>query len=138
MRRSVTVAALAVVLAVVPAGALAGNGEPVNGRLTLGENIADLGGLKIAFTAFQRSARARAEDVDGFTPEQRFFLGCAQAWRSLLRDEAMRVRLATDPHSPAEFRVNGPLSNLPEFFNAFGCESGSAMKRGEEVRPAIW
>ena len=113
-------------------------GEPVNGRLTLGENIADLGGLKIAFTAFQRSARARAEDVDGFTPEQRFFLGCAQAWRSLLRDEAMRVRLATDPHSPAEFRVNGPLSNLPEFFDAFGCEGGSAMRRDEEVRPAIW
>lgn len=113
-------------------------GVPVNGRLTLGENIADLGGLKIAFAAFQRSARARAEDVDGFTPEQRFFLGCAQAWRSLLRDEAMRVRLATDPHSPAEFRVNGPLSNLPEFFDAFGCESGGAMKRGEEVRPAIW
>ncbi|MDQ3097430.1 MAG: M13 family metallopeptidase, partial [Chloroflexota bacterium] len=113
-------------------------GEAVNGRLTLGENIADLGGIKIAFAAFQRSARSRAHDIDGFTPEQRFFLGCAQGWRSVLRDEAMRVRLATDPHSPAEFRVNGPLSNLPEFFDAFGCESGSAMKRGEEVRPSIW
>lgn len=114
-------------------------GDHVNGRLTLGENIADLGGLKIAFAAFQRSARSRAGDIDGFTPEQRFFLGCAQGcWRSLLRDEAMRVRLATDPHSPAEFRVNGPLSNLPEFFDAFGCEGGSAMKRDDEVRPAIW
>jgi len=113
-------------------------GEQVNGRLTLGENIADLGGLKVAFAAFQRSARARASDIDGFTPEQRFFLGCAQGWRSLLRDEAMRVRLATDPHSPAELRVNGPLSNLPEFFEAFGCEGGSAMQRDEAVRPAIW
>lgn len=113
-------------------------GEHVNGRLTLGENIADLGGLKIAYAAFQRSARARARDIDGFTPEQRFFLGCAQGWRSLLRDEAMRVRLATDPHSPAQLRVNGPLSNLPEFFEAFGCEGGSAMRRSDEVRPAIW
>ena len=113
-------------------------GEPVNGRLTLGENIADLGGIKVAYAAFQRTAGSRAGDIDGFTPEQRFFLGCAQGWRSLLRDEAMRVRLATDPHSPAEFRVNGPLSNLPEFFDAFGCEGGSAMKRDEAVRPAIW
>ena len=113
-------------------------GEHVSGRLTLGENIADLGGIKIAYAAFQRSARARASDIDGFTPEQRFFLGCAQGWRSLLRDEAMRVRLATDPHSPAELRVNGPLSNLPEFFEAFGCEGGSAMQRDEAVRPAIW
>ena len=113
-------------------------GHKVNGKLTLGENIADLGGLKIAFAAFMRSARKRAKAVDGFTPEQRFFLGFAQGWRSLWRDEAMRVRLVTDPHSPPQFRCNGPLSNLPEFFEAFGCDSEGAMSRPQEVRPAIW
>ena len=113
-------------------------GHRVNGRLTLGENIADLGGLKIAFAAFLRSARARAKSVDGFTPEQRFFLGFAQGWRSLWRDEAMRVRLTIDPHSPPQFRCNGPLSNLPEFFEAFGCGSEGTLSRPPEVRPAIW
>ena len=113
-------------------------GQRVNGRLTLGENIADLGGLKIAFSAFMRSARARARATDGFTPEQRFFLGFAQGWRSVWRDEAMRVRLNIDPHSPPQLRCNGPLSNLPEFLQAFGCDAGSAMTRPPEVRPAIW
>lgn len=113
-------------------------GQRVNGRLTLGENIADLGGLKIALAAFMRSARARACATDGFTPEQRFFLGFAQGWRSVWRDEAMRVRLTIDPHSPPQLRCNGPLSNLPEFFEAFGCEAGSAMPRPPDVRPAIW
>ena len=113
-------------------------GQRVNGRLTLGENIADLGGLKIAFAAFKRSARARARDIDGFTPEQRFFLGFAQGWRSIWREEAMRVRLTIDPHSPPQLRCNGPLSNLPEFFEAFGCDGGSGMPRPPEARPAIW
>ena len=113
-------------------------GHRVNGRLTLGENIADLGGLKIAFAAFLRSARARARSVDGFTPEQRFFLGFAQGWRSMWRDEAMRVRLTIDPHSPPQFRCNGPLSNLPEFFEAFGCDGVAAMSRPPEARPSIW
>ena len=112
-------------------------GHRVNGRLTLGENIADLGGLKIAFAAFMRSARARAQAIDGFTPEQRFFLGFAQGWRSMWRDEAMRVRLTIDPHSPPQFRCNGPLSNLPEFFEAFGCDDAQ-MSRPPEARPAIW
>ncbi len=114
-------------------------GHRVNGRLTLGENIADLGGLKIAFAAFMRRARARAGDADGFTPEQRFFLGFAQGcWRSLWREEAMRVRLTVDPHSPPQYRCNGPLSNLPEFFDAFGCAEAGTMARPPEVRPAIW
>ncbi len=113
-------------------------GHKVNGRLTLGENIADLGGLKIAFAAFMRSARALAKAGDGFTPEQRFFIGFAQGWRSLWRDEAMRVRLTVDPHSPPQFRCNGPLSNLPEFFDAFGHDGEGAMARPPELRPAIW
>jgi len=115
-------------------------GLKLNGKLTLGENIADLGGLKIAFAAFQKSLEGKPRPglVDGFTPEQRFFLGYAQAWRYMSREEATRQRVITDPHSPARFRVLGPLSNLPEFFAAFGCSQGTPMVRPEAQRPAIW
>ena len=115
-------------------------GLRVNGKLTLGENIGDLGGIKIAWAAFQRmlARRGRPADIDGFTAEQRFFLGLAQSWRNKIRDEALRVRLTIDPHSPAVYRVLGPLSNLPEFHAAFGCSRAGAMWRAEEVRPAIW
>ncbi|MFN2521086.1 MAG: M13 family metallopeptidase [Candidatus Limnocylindria bacterium] len=113
-------------------------GQRVNGRLTLGENIADLGGVKLALAALRRSAAAASgPDADGFTAEQRFFLGHAQSWRSQIRDDALRVRLNVDPHSPSAYRVNGPLSNLPEFFAAFGCEDG-AMRRRDSERPEIW
>jgi predicted metalloendopeptidase len=112
----------------------------INGRLTLGENIGDLGGIKIAWAAFRRAMerRGRPEPIDGFTPEQRFFLGLAQSWRGKQRDEALRLRLTIDPHSPGHYRVIGPLANLPEFHEAFGCEPGSRMVRAQEVRPAIW
>jgi len=115
-------------------------GERINGKLTLGENIADLGGLKIAFAALQRALerKGRPAPIDGHTPEQRFFFGHARVWRSLMRDEALRLRLRTDPHSPGRYRVNGPLSNLPEFYDAFDCAGGSAMRRTEEERPSIW
>jgi len=115
-------------------------GLKLNGKLTLGENIADLGGLKIAFAAFQKSLEGKPKPapVDGFTPEQRFFLGYGQAWRFLSREESTRMRVVVDPHSPAKFRVIGPLSNLPEFFEAFGCSEGSPMVRPKEQRPAIW
>ena len=115
-------------------------GLHLNGHLTLGENIADLGGLKIAWGAWKLSQHDRAPvgRIEGFTPEQRFFLGYAETWRTLTREEAARMRAVTDPHSPAKFRVNGPLSNLPEFFEAFGCKDGDPMKRDEELRPAIW
>jgi predicted metalloendopeptidase len=115
-------------------------GLHLNGHLTLGENIADLGGLKIAWAAWKLSRRGQAPEgtIGGFTPEQRFFLGYAETWRTLTRDEATRMRVVTDPHSPAKFRVNGPLSNLPEFFEAFGCKDGDPMKRPASVRPAIW
>jgi len=115
-------------------------GLKLNGKLTLGENIADLGGLKIAYAAFQKSleGKPRPALIDGFTPEQRFFLGYAQSWRFMAREETARMRVVTDPHSPARFRVIGPLSNLPEFFAAFGCPEGVAMVRPKEQRPTIW
>lgn len=115
-------------------------GLHVNGKLTLGENIADLGGLKIAFAALQKSLEGKAKPapIDGFTTEQRFFLGYAQSWRFMARDESTRMRVATDPHSPARFRVIGPLSNLPEFYQAFGCAEGTSMVRPANLRPSIW
>ncbi len=115
-------------------------GEHVNGKLTLGENIADIGGLKIAFAAYQNSLKGKAvpAPIDGFSGPQRFFLGAATVWRNHIREAALSVRLKTDPHSPGRQRVNGPLSNLPEFYEAFGCTDGQAMKRDAKVRPAIW
>ena len=115
-------------------------GLHLNGHLTLGENIADLGGLKIAWGAWKLSQNGKPPvgRIGGFTPEQRFFLGYAETWRTITREEALRLRTVTDPHSPAKFRVNGPLSNLPEFYEAFGCKDGDPMKRPEKDRPAIW
>jgi putative endopeptidase len=112
----------------------------VNGRLTLGENIADLGGLKIAYSALQKAlaGKPRPAPIDGYTPEQRFFLAWAQVWRQENRPENARVRVATDPHSPPRWRVNGPLSNLPEFAKAFGCKNSDDMVRPDSVRAEIW
>ncbi len=115
-------------------------GQKINAKLTLGENIGDIGGIKIAWSAFQRMVerKGRPAPIDGYTAEQRFFLGLAQSWRNKIRDEALRVRLNIDPHSPAIYRVLGPLSNMPEFHAAFGCGAGSAMTRPVNARPAIW
>jgi predicted metalloendopeptidase len=114
-------------------------GEHVNGKLTLGENIADLGGLKIAFAAWKKSLNSKpAPAFEGFSGEQRFFLGSAAVWRNHIREAALSLRLKTDPHSPGRQRVLGPLSNLPEFWKAFACEEGAPMKRDEKVRPTIW
>jgi putative endopeptidase len=89
----------------------------INGKLTLGENIADLGGLTAAYTAYQKSleGKPRPANVDGFTPEQRFFLGYAQIWAAKSTPEFERQQVLTDTHSNARYRVNGPLSNLPMF-----------------------
>ncbi len=112
----------------------------VNGQLTLGENLADLNGLRIAYTAFQRAlaGQPRAPLVDGFTPEQRFFLGWAQIWREKDRDEFARLLVTVDPHSPPRWRVNGPLSNMREFAAAFGCRATDAMVRPDSLQPHIW
>jgi len=111
-----------------------------NGELTLGENIADLGGLKIAIEALkmQWTKTGKPGLVDGFTPEQRFFLGYAQSWRFQARPETARMRVMGDVHGAAKFRVNGPLANMPEFFEAFACGDGSPMKRPADQRPTIW
>jgi putative endopeptidase len=103
----------------------------INGRLTLGENIGDLGGLEIAYTAFQNSLKGkpRPENVDGFTPEQRFFLGWAQVWATKSTSEFERQQVLTDSHSNARYRVNGPTSNMNEFAQAFGCREGQKMVR---------
>jgi putative endopeptidase len=95
----------------------------INGKLTLGENIADLGGIKIAYLAFHKALAAHPApaETDGFTPDQRFFVAYAQGWRRNQRPENVRLMIATDPHSPPRFRVIGPVSNMPEFAKAFGC-----------------
>jgi putative endopeptidase len=111
----------------------------VNGQLTLGENIGDLGGLAVAYAAMQKAYTGKPKMViDGFTPEQRFFLAWAQVWRVNQRDEAARQQVATNVHSPGIWRVNGPLSNMPEFKAAWGCKDGDAMVRPENLRARIW
>jgi predicted metalloendopeptidase len=111
----------------------------VNGKLTLGENIADFGGATIAFHAYERSLGGkRAPVVNGFTGEQRFFLGTGHAWRSKYRPEILRTVVLTNPHSPPYWRVIGPLSNMPEFRAAFSCKEGDPMVRPDSVRPEIW
>jgi putative endopeptidase len=108
-----------------------------NGKLVLGESIGDLGGLKLAYLAYKKSLQGKESPViDGFTGDQRFFLGWAQVWASNSTPEDDRLRVQTDPHPLARFRVNGPLSNMPEFAAAFGCKKGDAMVR--EERCAVW
>jgi putative endopeptidase len=111
----------------------------LNGRVSLGENIADLGGLKIAYDALEEALRGRPQPlIDGFTPQQRFFLGWSQVWRRNFTDEAMKIQVNVGPHAPSKFRTNGPLSNLPEFHRAFGCQDGDPMVRPADRRVAIW
>ncbi|MES2135161.1 MAG: M13 family metallopeptidase [Patescibacteria group bacterium] len=114
-------------------------GIHVNGKLTLGENIADLGGISIAYDAYQKHLQKKEKkNIDGFTPEQRFFLGCAQGEREISRPEFLKTIVMTDPHSPSEFRVNGPFSNLPEFYEAFGVKKGDKLYRAPSARAKIW
>jgi predicted metalloendopeptidase len=115
-------------------------GLRINGTLTLGENLADLGGLAIAYDAFVRSRQnaPAAGSRDGFTPEQRFFLSYAEGWRFTLRPEFLRARLVTDEHAPPKHRVLGPLANLPAFAAAFNCKAGDAMVRPPEQRVNLW
>ena len=111
----------------------------INGELTQGENIADLGGVKLAYAALQKTLAGQPRPkIDGFTPEQRFFLGWASCWRNNTRPEAMRLRVQTDPHSPPKFRVNGPFSNLEEFYRAFDVPEGAPMRRAAVDRVVIW
>jgi putative endopeptidase len=114
-------------------------GMNIQGALALGENIADLGGLTVSFKAWQRSLQGQpAAVIEGYTGEQRVFLGWGQIWRTLFRDEAMRRQLTTGPHSPGMYRVLGTLSNMPEFYQAFGVQPGDGMYREDDVRVKIW
>jgi predicted metalloendopeptidase len=111
----------------------------INGELTLGENIADLGGLTIAYEAYQmRLRKTPGKVINGYTPEQRFFIGFAQIWKNNVRPEALRQLILTDPHSPGEYRVIGTLSNMPQFYEAFGIKEGEKMYRRPDDRANIW
>lgn len=111
----------------------------VNGQLTLGENIADLAGLTVAYDAYMISLKNKPKSkIDGFTPEQRFFIGFAQVWRGHSRPEYVRNQVLTDPHSPQQYRVIGTLSNMPEFYQAFGVKKGNKMWREDSKRVKIW
>jgi putative endopeptidase len=116
-----------------------GPGLNVNGNLTLGENIADLGGVSIAWDALQKASAGQTDPkVDGLSREQRFFYGWSTAWRSVYRDQAVRVQLSSDPHAPARIRTNGTLANHPAFAAAFGCKDGDAMVNSAAKRVVIW
>lgn len=110
-----------------------------NGKLTLGENIADLGGLNVAYTAFKMTDEGKSNTkIDGFTPDQRFFLGYAHVWAQNIRDQEILRRTKEDVHSLGRFRVNGPLRNMPEFYKAFEIKPGDPMFLPEEERAVIW
>ncbi|WP_350287205.1 M13-type metalloendopeptidase [uncultured Croceitalea sp.] len=114
-------------------------GVNVSGEFTLGENIGDLGGLSIALKAYKMSLNGEeAPEMDGFTAEQRIFIGYAQAWRNKMRDEALRVQVTTDPHSPADLRVNGIVRNVPEFYTAFNVQPTDSLYLPIEARVKIW
>jgi putative endopeptidase len=113
-------------------------GLNIKGQRTIGENIGDLGGLNIAFTALMDDLKDKPAPgkIDGFTPEQRFFLGWAQVWAAKATDQGARLQVETDPHSAAKWRVNGPMSNMPEFAKAWGCKTGDKMVRPDAC--LIW
>ena len=116
--------------------------QHVNGKLTMGENIADLGGLNVAYDALQKALAANPAEakskIDGYTQDQRFFLNWARVWRGNIRDEAQLVLLNTDPHSPSQFRAIGAPSNMPAFAQAFQCKAGDGMVRGGDQEVTIW
>ena len=115
------------------------DGLHVNGKLTLGENIADLGGLAVAYDALQRELQTKkVAEIDGYGQDQRFFMNWATVWRRNFKPEELKVRLQTDPHAPANFRAIGAPSNLPAFAAAFNCKAGDAMVRPDEAKVAIW
>ena len=109
----------------------------INGKLTLGEDVADLGGLILAYMAWKQDTKdQKLQPIDGLTPEQRFFIGYGQSWCTNERDENKRLRATVDPHSPEKYRANGVVSNMPEFQEAFHCKAGSAMVN--ENRCRVW
>ncbi|MCE2743658.1 MAG: M13 family metallopeptidase [Fluviicola sp.] len=115
------------------------DGQCVNPELTMGENIADLGGLTLAFNAYKLTNEYKANEIrEGFTPAQRFFIAYAQLWKINYTEAELKNRLANDPHSPGMYRVNGPLKNCPEFFEAFGVKEGDKMRNSADKVSKIW
>lgn len=111
----------------------------VNGKLTLGENLADLGGLAVAYAAFKKTPQGQSDElIDGFTPDQRFFLSWAQVWRMNVRPETAAQLILTDPHSPGDARTIGPLVNMDEWYEAFDVEEGDKLFIPEKDRVRIW
>ena len=109
----------------------------INSKLTLGEDVADLGGLILAYGAWKGDTQGqKLQPVDGFTPEQRFFIGYAQSWCTNERDETKRLRATIDPHSPEKYRANGVVANMPEFQQAFHCKPSSTLVRQNACR--VW
>ena len=114
-------------------------GLHVNGELTMGENIADLGGLTLALDAYHASLHGQPAPVlDGLTGDQRVFLGWAQAWRGKVTDDYVKKQVVSDPHSPRRFRVRGPMRNIDAWYDAFGVKPGDAMYLPPEQRVRIW
>ena len=115
-------------------------GTPINPKLTMGENIGDLGGLEMAYAAYRRHVDQHGEPPrrDGYTGDQRFFLSFGQTWRSKLREGAMRQRLLSDPHSPPEQRVNGVVRNFDPWYRAFDIKPGDKLYLSPELRVRFW
>ncbi|SFC00374.1 M13 family metallopeptidase [Spirosoma endophyticum] len=111
----------------------------VNGQLTLGENLADLGGLAIAYDAFKKTSQGQGNaDIDGFTPDQRFFLSWAQVWRANTLPESQAQNILTDPHAPEQYRCNGPLTNIDAWYKAFNVQPGEKMYKTPDQRFKVW
>jgi len=128
-----------VAVQVAQAGKVEVHGKPLNGKLTCGENIADLGGLKLAYTALVKAGgKEAAGPINGFTPTQRFFLAWAQLWRQNISKEQALKLVTLDPHGPNDYRANGPLANMPEFHEAWRVQPGDAMHLPVEERVDIW
>ena len=114
-------------------------GKRVNGDATQGENIADLGGVVMGFEAFKKTNQYKNKEViSGLTPEQRYFLAYGYAWMVNATDESLNQQIMTDVHSPAQFRIIGPLMNIPEFYEAFNVKEGNKMYLPEKDRVVIW
>ena len=114
-------------------------GMHINGKASLGENIADYGGVLLGLDAFKKTAQYKeGKEIGGLTPLQRYFLGYALGWMTQQREESLRARLLSDVHAPAKWRVLGPLANIPEFYEAFGVKPGKPMYRPDSLRVRIW
>ena len=114
-------------------------GKFVNGDATQGENIADLGGVVMGLEAFKKTNQYKSvKKISGLTPSQRYFLGYAYAWMVNIKNESLAQQIMTDVHAPAKYRINGPLANIPEFYETFNVKPGNKMYQPDSLRVVIW